>query len=132
MSSSYHIVPKDERSTVLPEISRYPNVHMLFRNKVISTTTNNEEQVHEDNNIRSRPKNHGSKNQTTPVVGFVEKVEVIENVKVTDRDEEIKDGPKNRNSEVHEETTLEQDADGYLEKKHKGFLSKWKSYKDYY
>lgn len=120
-----------ERSTVLPEVSQYPNVHKLFHNKVFITTTNNEEQVHEDN-TGSRPKNHGHKNQTTPpVVRFADKVEVIEKVEVTDRDEK-EDGYENGNSEVHEETTLEQEADQFLEKKHKGFITKWKSYKDYY
>ncbi|XP_040990736.1 uncharacterized protein LOC121237883 isoform X2 [Juglans microcarpa x Juglans regia] len=111
MSSSHTRVQTAGRST-LPEISQYPNVHKLFRNEVISTTTNNEEQVHEDNNIGSRPKNHGPKSQTTPAVRLVKKVEVSE--------------------VLHEETILEQDADGYLEKKHKRFLCKWKSYKDYY
>lgn len=130
-SNDYNHTPVqtvERSSTVLPEVSKYPNVHMLFRNKVVTTTTNNEDQhVQEDINIGSVPKNrHHKNNKTTPVVRFVEKVEVI------DRDQEEDGRGKNDNSEVHEEPTLEQEVDGYLEKTHKGFLSKWKSYKNYY
>lgn len=92
---------------VLPDVSRYVNAQMLFNKKV----------AYEEE--RGRPVHPYEKIQACAAH---KKVHFVENEKITDVD-------KNMKHEVHEERSVDAEADGFIKQKHKNFeLAKWATF----
>ena len=105
-SQDYHAhLSRMERSpTIILGASQYPNVHKAFNNKY----TFGEEEV------EFQEENHCKQNSPSP--------------KSPKKDQVIDHGDES--CMVYEETTIDEEADGYIQQKRKGFeLHKWKTFK---
>ncbi|EOY20890.1 Uncharacterized protein TCM_012229 [Theobroma cacao] len=104
-----HLARMERQPTMIPGASQYPTVHKAFNNKYSS-----EEEV-----VEFKEEHH--QKQRSPK--SEKKVQIVEHVETI---EETTDG----NYEVHEETTVDVEAGGYIQQKHKAFeLCKWKTFK---